>query len=95
MTVGDFVGEGFELAAGATAVIRPGTSDHWIVHNIYIEDGKPCTVRRVSDSYDIPITIATGSLLAFSFHLDYDNYFELVNGATTTIYVSYDGVSVV
>lgn len=94
MTAGDFVGEGFELANGATATIRPGSSDEWVVHNIYIENGKQCVFRRIADTYSINVDTITGSLLVFSFHLDYDNYLTLTNNSGSTINVAYDGVSV-
>lgn len=93
MTVGTIAG-GFELAAGATATIRPGSTGQWIVHNLYIENGKQVVLRRVADSYTINVDTVTGSMLAFAFHLDYDNYLTLSNGATTTINVAYDGVSI-
>ena len=82
------------LVAGASTDIQPSTSTaEWIVHNVYIPNGKQCKIYRGDGTNWVEIDTITGSLLAFYFHVTYTQYMRIHNVDCTDFYVSYDGIT--
>ena len=95
MTVGT-ISDTIELAAGASTTIKAtGENDEWIIHNIYLTDGATCDIQFGDGTNWVAVDTVTESMLSYYFHVTYDNYLRIVNQSGGTIYVGYDGVSIV
>ncbi len=89
------VSDTIELTAAASTTIKPtGVTDEWIIHNIYVDDGKSVSVEFGDGTNWIDVDTITESMLSYYFHVTYTDYIRLINNEGTTIYVGYDGVQI-
>jgi len=83
-----------ELASGASMDIKPTSSTaEWIIHNIYIPNGKQVKLYRGDGTNWIEIDTITSSLMAYYFHITYSQYMRLYNTDCASFYVGYDGIT--
>jgi hypothetical protein len=95
MTIMTIADEG-SLTAGASTTIGPTSANGaWVVHNLYVTNSKQLKVEIGDGTYWVHIDTITESMLAFCFHLTYTHKLRITNLEGSTIYYSYDGVSVV
>jgi hypothetical protein len=91
-TVSDTV----ELVVGATATIKPtAVTGEWIIHNIYLTQGASAKVEFGDATYWVNINTLSESWTNMYSHVTYTNYLRVTNNGASTIYVAYDGVSIV
>lgn len=87
------VGDTTQLTNGSSFSIRPSAGNAWVIHDIYIEDTKQCTVKFTDGTDAVTIATVYGSMLGYHFHVSNDYYITITNNSGGTINVGYDGVS--
>lgn len=93
MVLGQTIGTEVELLSGASYDIKPTqSSDEWIVHNIYVTDGKSIKVEKTNGTVFVHVYTDSTSVSGV-FHVTYTHYIHITNMAGETIYIGYDGIA--
>jgi hypothetical protein len=87
------IADTIHLTTGASTTIRPSSaSEEYIIHNIYVEDGKSAKVEFGDGTNWVVVDTITMSLLAMYFHCTRTDYLRLTNMEGDTQDVAYDGI---
>ena len=83
-----------QLTNGASYDIKPTGTDEYIIHNIYIPEGKTFHLYRSDGTNTVDLGTTTTSLYNYYLHVTATPYIHVVNASGETLYISYDGIQI-
>jgi hypothetical protein len=92
MAVGDVKSDLQSIAASAFLAIQPGTTEEWVIHNIYHEHDVELHFYNGTNSLAFDTDAGAGVYAKYAFHVTNSRYIRVKNTNTSARLIGYDGV---
>lgn len=94
MATSDAIGGISSVVADSSLDVKPSAPAEWIVHNIYVPEGKSAEIYFTDGTNEVLIAAVTGSYLGYFFHATATRYIRVKNTSGSAMQIGYDGIAV-
>lgn len=94
MATSDAIGNIQSVNAGSVLDVKPTAPAEWIVHNIYIPEGKAAEIYFTDGTNQVLVATVSGSYLGYFFHSTATRYIRVKNTSGSAMQIGYDGIAV-
>lgn len=94
MATSDAIGGISSVVAGGTLLIKPTSPAEWIVHNIYVPEGKDAEIYFTDGTAEVLVANVSGSYLGYFFHATATRYLKVKNLSGAAMQIGFDGIAV-
>ena len=94
MATSDAIGNIQSVNAGSVLDVKPTAPAEWIVHNIYIPEGKAAEIYFTDGTNQVLVATVSGSYLGYFFHSTATRYIKVKNISGSAMQIGYDGIAV-
>lgn len=92
VALGSVVSSHQSINNGAYLNIKPSVGDEWVIHNIYVPNGKNVELYWSDGTNESLQDTNDGAWLNYHFHVTASYYLRVKNVSGSSIYIGYDGI---